>query len=798
MIQILEIGLEGFRGYPKTATFAFPEVEGGSILIFGPNAFGKSSLTDAFEFLLDEDGTLERLGIRKSEMNSGRSRLRNSQIASAEPSRVRLAFYDGVSRRESTRNATIDPEPLDAALQFVAGCRKVPFIVRGPELGKFVATVTPQERYDELAACLSAKSLTSLQSRIRTLQSSLKDDSSEKREQASIEQDVRRVTKGALTGWDRQRALDWFAAETKSLALGAPSPASFSDGDPYVADLKERATNEVATVQRAPLEKAYASLRALLPSQEQQPLLDPFNNQQAAQKLVNDLTAASNASNTLRVIEAARELLTGSDIRQCPICETTFDETRFGTRAGILEHLRVVHDGLRDLVAASSALAAAKTALLSQRQSVDAVLTRACELLELDIAPTVAAWHSLHDALISGRGDGAKDLEARIAALADDAKKRIDSMKPDAPRVFGPALELAKQLRDLGERSDALVKKIAARAFALGEVAKARVLIDKQIHAFFENAVAAISGDTVRFYNSVQKYAKVPVAITIRLADVEHQDSRAVEVLVDQPGVTDEKPRAILSDSQMNTLALGMRIAFIRRFNPEMPFVLLDDVVTSYDAEFRRETAKVILNEMAGLQFLVLTHDEQFFNFVKSQAGGRWRCMRIVGYDVSHGPKFSDARTKEDEVERALSAGQPAGNLIRQYIEDWLEDKCRAMGAKVLLRPIERPYEYSRHELFEALMAAADKRGLRAVKERDKAVAGFLREMQDAIIENEGSHYHENPFRRGSSGDDRSFWTDFISFAKRFACTCGNARITFDGTNRRPICRKCGLEFTLQ
>jgi len=63
--RIRDLEIEGFRGYPNACRLSFPNVAGGSLLIVGPNGFGKSSITDAFEFLVNDQGTLERLGQRR-------------------------------------------------------------------------------------------------------------------------------------------------------------------------------------------------------------------------------------------------------------------------------------------------------------------------------------------------------------------------------------------------------------------------------------------------------------------------------------------------------------------------------------------------------------------------------------------------------------------------------------------------------------------------------------------------------------------------------------------------------------
>ena len=68
-ITIEKIELQGFRIYLKQQTFNFKHGNNpASLAIFAPNARGKSSLIDAFEYYLSENGTLERLGERASRL----------------------------------------------------------------------------------------------------------------------------------------------------------------------------------------------------------------------------------------------------------------------------------------------------------------------------------------------------------------------------------------------------------------------------------------------------------------------------------------------------------------------------------------------------------------------------------------------------------------------------------------------------------------------------------------------------------------------------------------------------------
>ena len=79
------------------------------------------------------------------------------------------------------------------------------------------------------------------------------------------------------------------------------------------------------------------------------------------------------------------------------------------------------------------------------------------------------------------------------------------------------------------------------------------------------------------------------------------------------------QPAGYLSDSQIHSVALALRMAAIKQFNAGAPIIALDDIVTSYDADHRRTIAGLIATMFGECQILITTHDERFFNYLKDQ-----------------------------------------------------------------------------------------------------------------------------------------------------------------------------------
>src|SRR3546814_9139744 len=94
-------------------------------------------------------------------------------------------------------------------------------------------------------------------------------------------------------------------------------------------------------------------------------------------------------------------------------------------------------------------------------------------------------------------------------------------------------------------------------------------------------------------------------------------------------------------------------------------------------------------------------------------------------------------------VEARWQVGESAANEMRRAEEEWLIKICREFGAKLTIRPLEKPYAFARGELASALAALLG--GLKLVP---LAIPGagnrFLVTLQQGEVENVGSHFQNH------------------------------------------------------
>ncbi len=254
-------------------------------------------------------------------------------------------------------------------------------------------------------------------------------------------------------------------------------------------------------------------------------------------------------------------------------------------------------------------------------------------------------------------------------------------------------------------------------------------------------------------------------------------------------------PSGYLSDSQIHTLALSLRLAAIQIYNSDVPLIVLDDIVTSYDADHRRAIAGMLAEHFNDYQIIIVTHDERFFLYLQEQLPrDRWDYKRITHIDPGFGPRFHDHKISDGLIADRHKCDHSAANEMRQSEEEWLLQICRDFGVDVRIRDVHHFYEYSRAELAVALA-----RFLKHISLTPPLVPGvktrFLDTLQTGTVENFGSHFQDNPYGFGSVGDERARWREFRVFRDAFRCpACGRTRFKRPLGMTRPACRHSGCE----
>lgn len=805
-----ELVVSGFRAYLQPQAFDFTKQP--SLAVFAPNGYGKSSLVDALEFLFSEDGTLSRLGLRAVHNQAGVAALAHNLASERNiPSTVRARFKLGGDASDGERLASgpnrARPDTISAVVSKLQVCP----IVRGYALRSFVESQTAEERYEEVAGWLQMDPLVQAQRSFRALRQAVRALVESQDEMRLINTQLERETRGALKVWNGEAVVAFcnglIGPLDHTLEL-----AALDSGDPVYVELCRRAEVEdkaigldglrqivrsAAAVYTPP---AGASEDAKLPSGHLANFLVKIGEAQAAEESeAKERAVAANAvfESLWRVAEPLFKD-EGKAPTTCPICATPIVESPVQSVAGVREHLARHRAEVAQYARAKAAADAARADLRATRIELIAGLKALGPLVQSGDAGLHADLESALKAVDESQAGAPQVLLAlsvRLTDLLSSTQRRIQEI--EARQGESTYRKVIGQLDNLAD----LRKRLILEARTKGELGLLAIALDEQsvfvsgeIRKQVQALLDSLRGPVGDFYQQMQPNGAAAVRLELPPEDDRIQQRLLLEVdfAHNRPGV---QPSGYLSDSQVHSLALALRLAAIRQFNVGAPFVVLDDIVTSYDADHRRAIAALLAMEFTGMQVLVVTHDERFFSFLKDQLPLRdWQFLRIVKFERDYGPRFATHKVGDALIEERWARGESAANDMRQAEEEWLLGICREFGVDVRIRALERAYNYERSELAGALAGF-----LRSRKLEPPAVPGvnnrFLASLQQGVVENLGSHFSDAPYGDGSMGDEQTRWKEFAYFRSQFVCPqCKRSRFQRPVSLDKPVCAHPGCE----
>jgi hypothetical protein len=165
-------------------------------------------------------------------------------------------------------------------------------------------------------------------------------------------------------------------------------------------------------------------------------------------------------------------------------------------------------------------------------------------------------------------------------------------------------------------------------------------------------------------------------------------------------------PRALTSEGHLDTLGLCIFLVFIKRFNKNCPLVILDDIITSVDANHRERIAKLIMNEFKDFQLIITTHDFIWYKQLRmaqkiNNCEHNFVNEKIIDWNIDTGPKLADFKPKWQKIKNALNEKGDkfcAGALSRIYLEWVLKKLCENFEISIKYK---RDSKYTVSELFD-------------------------------------------------------------------------------------------------
>ena len=271
-----------------------------------------------------------------------------------------------------------------------------------------------------------------------------------------------------------------------------------------------------------------------------------------------------------------------------------------------------------------------------------------------------------------------------------------------------------------------------------------------------------------------QIYSALHPGEDLDAVSVEPWTAKGIELAIEFYGSRQRPPHGVLSESHLNSLAIALFLAMAESFNEQIGFLLLDDVINSFDVEHRGRLAQLLADGFSEWQLIVLTHDQQFFEHLSRRAPS-WRRLEFTSWSYASGPRTTQYETAGmlHHARERLESGDVHGaaTKARRALEELLQEVCEALWAPL---PFRRGQANDKREIGELFKGVR-----RTLKERAKPLLESIEplfknlEADGATLERCGS-WQPRPRRsergRSRTGANRRTGSDVVLPRVRDAC----------------------------
>ena len=305
-----------------------------------------------------------------------------------------------------------------------------------------------------------------------------------------------------------------------------------------------------------------------------------------------------------------------------------------------------------------------------------------------------------------------------------------------------------------------------------------------------ENFITTFSGTINEYYQYMNHNEQFQELRIVTIGEEDELNGITIEYMYNGNWVS--PPQKYFSESHLNCFGLSFFLASVIAFNNENKFLVLDDVISSFDSTHRKKFADLIFEKFSDYQIILLTHENEWFQYVSQLAKRKsWLINEIRWSDIV-GTYLEDKPIDlRETIESNLSKGniEILGNPIRKYLEYMLKDICANLEVKVSFRFNDANEKRMSDELLCELKSKINKNS----KDLQDQMVIIERITNSNILGNLLSH--DNPFAP-KLGDLKAFWIDLIEFEKLFYCqTCKKpVSIKHYDTVKKEI--RCGCDKT--
>lgn len=823
-IRVRKIAIQGIKGVLKPIELSLGKSSNPcSLAIFAPNACGKSGIADALEYFFDEKGEVEHLGIKSDSETGGKAAIPHihAKKSNIKPE-INLTFHGGQFSNTAriireVKTGTKDSVPPEI-VNIIDSARAVR-ILRQHDLRRFVVDYEPSRKYEEMSRWVGLKILDTLREQVIKAQN----DFSKKNYQEAIKErlvDISVKTGNKVTNYSEKNILSWI---NESLLVGigiGKKLESLSDTNNLYEELDRIQAEEDKKLGV----KVFQEFLEIVPlvkdehgkivSFEQFSFVEKMKFLKSALDKLDEATTKAKAAIFKELWEIGLPLLENNELYMCPLCESKWENTQHKSQTTLIEVLRRNLDTLKSVSLAENEVSKTRKETIETLQNDKTLLLTISERSKsarLEFNQQIEnSFKDILNNLLSNvdaeKCKAAQDipddsswihiLETMKAEILNCAKKAEieiqaeDKESPERKRFQNAKNTITEIIKSKGRYDE--LELLQNEYEKVGDaLAKIATTIREEIKNQMQNVLELLKNDISYFYKKINR-GRISPKIYIELPP---DRTASLYLRISFYDLKDPvPPGGYLSESYINTLGIAVFLASVKNFNSSFPFIVLDDIVSSYDAEHRSYIVDVLAEDFEDYQIILTTHDHIFYRHLKQRLQDKnWRFKQIKGWKIEEGPLLDDEVTDEREIENLFKDRtnyHRAGNAIRVFMEEWFDHICPELG-------VHTPHKRGMHDynrtLFDFWIPF-----LNQVISFGSDVKSWLEKqecynrLKSHPLINYYSHNQSNPYEWGSMGDVEYVWENFKTFRALFKCSQCIGKLTYSFGDKRPYCKKCG------
>jgi recombinational DNA repair ATPase RecF len=795
MLKLKKITIENFRGvrFPLVIDFVKSN-KTTSALIYGRNGTGKSSIVDAWEWLLNFNiENLRREGVVFTDFPHKASNGNNSYI-SVDFQHTTINNTTAKFNIKKISSPTITGEYAE-----FKSLSKYPNYLRYTDLNEFICNKRKAERYEYIAKFFGLEKFSLLQD---TLQATINKQTIHLQNvQAAFSVSANSIN--AITGLT---AVDEAIVVKYINSIGLKHKLS------AISTFKESESVKVALrkiVQTNPVAKELSEWRAFQAKQNQfYPIATARSNCTELEQLFTDLKQNEESIKQLilsTLYELSIEILPKlEDKSKCPVCDETFE-------GDLLQHITAKHNSLAELNKKKVEFDTKKSLVEKQFEG----LSRKIAAIESESSPVVlTTFQTFFDDLTT--------INSTLPTLTTTLKKQLkdlialplstDSAIDKIDRIIS---DEASDKKTVADRISALSKDETTKTLAEDYTNLSNIIENFKNYSINKEKVAylkSINDKLQDFFSLLTTYIQTEIQTTFATISTDVVDyfsvlessnpdiknpalklltgrDKAVELEIEFASEKVTPAFKFLSESQVNSFGLSIFLAAVKHFNSNFKFFILDDVVNSFDSFKRPKVSQLIASRFSDFQVLMITHDQIFFDTVQKQFP-EWQRYKFISWSYATGPKYKLSKNYAEEIQEYLDEDKPitAGQTLGRYLE-WIYGAINENMQTPITYKVENVYTVS--EFYNPLVKRfRDK--LKLANRQHKLIALFDEFESGTIFRNYCVHW-KNEANQFTTDEIDSIFKKWIEIEQMIFCTSCRSFVHFEKIESNEYVRcNCG------